>query len=103
MQVLAALQSGQIQAGDLSSPQANYLRTYGDPTVSQWAVRLLGPVVKARPAAMDQFKSALKAPGNPQRGREIFGARCATCHRFGGMGPMLGSRLWNRAPKSGPS
>lgn len=91
MQVLAALQSGQIRAGDLNSPQANFLRTYGDPAVSEWAVRLLGPVVKTRPAVMDQFKGALKAQGNPQRGRDIFGARCATCHRFGGTGPMAGS------------
>jgi putative membrane-bound dehydrogenase-like protein len=89
-QVLAALESGQIQAGDMSSVQADYLRTYGDPAVSQWATRLLGPPVKARPAVMDQFKSALKAAGNAQRGREIFNARCATCHRLGGKGLVAG-------------
>ncbi len=89
-QVLAALQSGQIQPGDLSSVQANYLRSYGDPAVRQWAESMLGPVVKERPAVLNQFKDSLKAMGNAQRGRDTFVARCATCHRLGGTGPVLG-------------
>jgi putative heme-binding domain-containing protein len=45
-----------------------------------------------RPAALQTFTPALKRNGAPGRGREIFNARCLSCH-FAGDGFSLGTSL----------
>jgi putative heme-binding domain-containing protein len=93
--VLTALESGRITGADLSSAQADFLRTHGDPAISQRALQLFGPVPRQRPEAVRQFKPALGLPGAADRGRGIFLARCATCHPQDpgaqALGPDLGS------------
>jgi putative membrane-bound dehydrogenase-like protein len=92
-QVIKALEERRIAPGDFSSSQINFLRSYHDLEISQRAVRLFGPFTPARPAILGQYKSSLTIPGAPARGREIFRARCANCHRLGGQGYAVGPDL----------
>jgi putative membrane-bound dehydrogenase-like protein len=79
--LLSAMESGTVSPRDLSTTQLNFLRTHPDPLVSQRAVRLLGPIVVQRPDLLMNFRPALALSGSSPRGRELFAARCAACHR----------------------
>ena len=93
--VLTALENGQIAGADLSSVQADFLRTHRDSDISGRALQLFGPVPWHRPEAVKRFRPALGLKGTPDRGRGIFDARCAACHspdqKAQGLGPELGS------------
>jgi putative membrane-bound dehydrogenase-like protein len=91
--VLTGLESGWLGRADLSSAQVNYLRTLRDPALRERARRLLGPVPLQRPEAMRLFRPSLGLKVIPALGREIFFARCATCHQRGGAIPAVGPDL----------
>jgi putative membrane-bound dehydrogenase-like protein len=100
--VLDALESGQITTADLSSAQANFLRTHRDAAISQRALQLFGAVPRWRPDAVERFQPSLSLPGAASRGRGIFLARCAACHSPGretqSLGPELVSvRIYGKA------
>jgi putative heme-binding domain-containing protein len=61
--------------------QRDFLRTFPDDAVRQTALRLFGPVPLKRPEVVQQFAPALSLNGESDRGRAIFVARCAACHR----------------------
>ena len=84
-----------------SLPQINFLRTHPDPAVQQAATRFFGAAVSSRPAVMEQFRPALRTAGVASRGRQVFQARCAACHRVNGEGNDLGPSLAAARP-SGP-
>jgi putative heme-binding domain-containing protein len=69
------------------------LRSYRDSAISQRALQIFGAATRTRPNAVEQFKGALHMPGVAARGREIFRARCASCHRAGGEGYNFGPDL----------
>src|SRR5262249_10943210 len=71
----------------------NLLRTYRDPTLSARAIKLLGPMNPRRPQVVERFQSALRMVGDARHGRELFTARCADCHRLGGVGQAVGPDL----------
>jgi len=91
--VLDAVESGRLPAGDLSSTQRDFLRTYSEPAVSARALRLFGPIAVLRPAVVDLYKPALRLTGIKERGRPTFVARCAGCHQLDGVGQALGPDL----------
>lgn len=92
-EVLEAVASGRIPPGDLSSLQKNFLRTYRDPAIRERALKLFGPINVRRPEVVDRFQGALRLTGDARHGRELFAARCADCHRVGGIGQALGPDL----------
>jgi putative heme-binding domain-containing protein len=91
--VLDALAARRIPLMDFSPWQLNFLRTYRDPALSARAIQLLGPVPVRRPDVEAQYRPALRLQGSVERGRPIFGARCAQCHRFGNEGQEFGPDL----------
>ena len=91
--VMAGLESGLLRRADLTFAQVNYLRTQRDPTISERARRLFGPVPAQRPEAVKLFRPALSLKGTAARGREIFAARCSACHQWGGATPAIGPDL----------
>ena len=46
-----------------------------------------------RRAIKDHYKSNVSANGNVQRGREVFTKHCSVCHRFKGIGNIVGPDL----------
>jgi putative membrane-bound dehydrogenase-like protein len=91
--VIAALQDGRIGMADVAPLQKNLLRTFPDETIRQSALRLFGPVPGQRAEAVQRFTPALGLKGGAERGRGIFIARCAACHRVAGPGQGLGPDL----------
>ena len=91
--VLAALESRTGGSADLSFTQANFLRTDRDPATRQRALQLFGPVPRQRPEVVQRFRPTLGLKGVPARGREIFLARCASCHQGNRASPPIGPDL----------
>ena len=91
--VLDALEGGQITTADLSSAQANFLRTHRDAAINRRALQLFGAVPRWRPGAVERFKPALSLQGAADRGRGIFLARCVACHSPGREAQALGPEL----------
>jgi putative heme-binding domain-containing protein len=91
--VLGALQERRLAPQSFSSEQINYLRTHAEPAVQQAAIRIFGDWQPSRQAIVDQFKPALRLKGVASRGRQIFAAKCAICHRVNGEGNDLGPSL----------
>jgi putative membrane-bound dehydrogenase-like protein len=99
--LLAAIGDGRVAVADLSQAQVNFLRTHPNTIVGRRATELFGPPPRRRPGALDALQPALKLTGAPARGREIFQARCAACHRLGGLGQkvgpdLAGAKVWGR-------
>ena len=93
VEVIGALEDGRVKPTELSPAQVEFLRSYRDPVISRRALRIFGPTVRARPLVVEQFKDSLRTAGDATRGRNIFRARCAECHRLGGEGRRLGPDL----------
>ena len=92
--LLGALGSGQVQRGDFSAAQIEFLRTHRDQAIRTDAARLLAPERNStRQEIVNSFQAALGLPGNAGKGRTIFEARCATCHQIRGEGHALGPDL----------
>ena len=92
-EVLSALEAGRISPADFSTTQADFLRNYRDPAISERALQIFGAATRTRPKVVEQFKGALRIRGVAARGQEIFRARCASCHRAGGEGHEFGPDL----------
>lgn len=88
--LLAALESGRLDVAALAAAQVEALRRHADPGVQARARRLLGAPAANRDAAIAARLGALRLEGDTGRGREVFLAQCASCHRHGGEGHALG-------------
>jgi putative membrane-bound dehydrogenase-like protein len=91
--VLSEIESGRIQPEEVSPAEVNLLRTYSDQSIRQRATRIFGPLTPQHPAAVENFRSTFRLIGDANRGREVYRARCANCHRTGDNGPKLGPDL----------
>jgi putative heme-binding domain-containing protein len=80
-QLIAAAESGQIRPGDFSSPQLDLLRNWPEKRLSDRAIRVFGSTPTRRPQAVDAFADCLTMAGSRERGRDIYLARCVSCHR----------------------
>lgn len=87
--LLDAVERGEIAPGDLDASQAKRLLSHADGAIRGRAEKLL-----ARPGgrreAIAQYAPAVAAAGDVARGRAVFEANCATCHRVGGVGTDVG-------------
>jgi len=99
-EILAALENGRISPADLSYIHINFLRAYSDLSISQRALRIFGPLTRHRPAIVAQFKEALRLRGTASNGRQIFLARCSSCHDSTGQNFTLGPDLAASSLKS---
>ena len=99
--LVAALQSGEVQAWALSFWQKRDLIMHRDPAIRALARPLLEEPPAEREKILKRYQAALGLTGDPARGRPVFDSVCARCHRFDGrgreIGPDLGS-VRNRAP-----
>ena len=92
--VLRGLESGIInRETDLGSAQVDFLRSHRDSDVRQRASRLFGSAPGRVADALLRFKPALRLKGDAPRGRGVFLARCAPCHKLGLEGHPLGPDL----------
>jgi putative heme-binding domain-containing protein len=92
--LLAALEKGLVNTGDLSVAQQAQLRSHHDAAIRGQAAKVLGRAPTAsRQSVVDAFQAAPTLTGAPANGRKIYQARCATCHKLGAEGHALGPDL----------
>lgn len=92
--LLQGIQDGLVPRSDLDATRIEFLQTHRDPDVRALAAQVLSssaPV--ARRAVFEAFAPALELNGDPARGRELYVERCASCHRHGGEGHVVGPDL----------
>jgi putative heme-binding domain-containing protein len=92
--LLAAIDQGSVNPAELSIAQQSQLRSHRDPAIRDQAEKVLGRASTAsRQSVVKAFQSALTLRATPANGRNIFQARCATCHKLGMEGHTLGPDL----------
>jgi putative heme-binding domain-containing protein len=92
--LLHALEGGQVRSSDLNASQVELLRHHKDAALRERAERLLASSAPpARQEAIDTFLPALQLAGHAAEGQKTFADRCASCHRVGSFGSVLGPDL----------
>jgi putative membrane-bound dehydrogenase-like protein len=92
--LLEAITDGPVRATDLSAPQREFLRKHPDAGLRRRALEVLGESGRGhRQEVVDRFLPVLQLAGNAARGQRTFTERCASCHRLGGQGFVLGPDL----------
>jgi putative heme-binding domain-containing protein len=79
--------------GDRKSPNLATLRSQMASKTAQAIVLPQFGKPLPRNEAITTYASALNLPGDAEKGRLTFGARCMICHRFGGVGIAVGPDL----------
>jgi putative heme-binding domain-containing protein len=99
--LLSALLQHRIDPAQLSASQTKALRTHPAETVRNLAAKALGaPQHTSRQEVIVAFTPALDINGDIRRGKGIYLERCASCHRSGGEGNLVGPDL-NSVKNSG--
>ncbi len=104
-ELLSLLEQKIVPVSSLAPAHRNQLQAHRDRGISEWANRLLGAVSSNRNQVLMQFAQAVQLAQDNARdlsaGREVFGKKCAACHRLDQQGHAVGpdlTRLVNRAP-----
>ena len=87
--LLSAVRVGGVSAADFTPGQLARLRTHPDRTVARQAVALLDAQNPRSPEKIDliaKLTPEIEKPGDSARGRTLFTAACAVCHRLGDVG-----------------
>jgi putative heme-binding domain-containing protein len=91
---LAAVEDGRIAASDLQAGRLQTLASHSDEKIAARARRILEQSQSGRrPEIVEQYRSALAAQGDVERGRAVFRKVCATCHQAEGVGHAIGPNL----------
>jgi putative heme-binding domain-containing protein len=92
--LLTRVERGAVSVSDFTVAQINALRSHGSAGIAARGRRIFGePPAASRGDVVEHYLPALRMEGDVERGRELFGERCAQCHRAGGMGIDLGPDL----------
>ncbi|SVD56881.1 uncharacterized protein METZ01_LOCUS409735, partial [marine metagenome] len=96
--LLAAIEDGGVAIKDLSASRLQSLRTLKDSALRTRAVKQVGPLPPPtekvpRAKVIESYLPSLKLEGVASRGRVTYAQRCASCHRAGKEGFLLGPDL----------
>jgi putative heme-binding domain-containing protein len=92
--LFSAVERGQIARDEVDAGRVQLLYLSPEAAVRDRAVRVFGaPVTESRAEVVAAYRSALDTRGDVKRGRVVFRARCAACHRLEDNGRTLGADL----------
>lgn len=98
--LLEAMKAGKVPATAISPFQARQIRNLGDEGVSKLLTETWGEIrdtPEAKKAEFAKWEGMLKADrlakADPSKGRMIFTAACAACHKMYGQGGAIGPEL----------
>jgi putative membrane-bound dehydrogenase-like protein len=96
--LLAALQKGEIKSTDLGPANLARLRTHPNKAVAQSAEKILSAVGSPAYAEKNKLLASLtpqveRTGGDVERGKTLFSAACAICHKLGDLGAEVGPSL----------
>ncbi|MFO0808434.1 MAG: c-type cytochrome [Gemmataceae bacterium] len=95
------VEAGKVDKGDLSVDQAQLLTRHPDKALAERATKVLASGGKLpnpdRRAVVERLMAVAKQPGDKARGRAVFEANCAKCHKHGDLGNSVGPDLTGMA------
>lgn len=94
--LLDALAAKQMDASSFGPASAYRLRTYPDKAVAKRATEMLdqlNPMAKAKDEIIARLAPLVSKQGDAARGKLMFTATCATCHKLGKDGAEIGPAL----------
>ncbi len=104
VRLLTLMESGTVAAAEIDASMRQRLLTVRDEDVRKRLEKVFASGSSAdRRALMESYQPALKLAGDAARGATIFGKKCTTCHKQGGIGHEVGpnlASLTNRRPES---
>ncbi|MBL8825906.1 MAG: c-type cytochrome [Planctomycetaceae bacterium] len=96
-----AIEQGQLRPQDLNATQRQRLTQHRAPKIRDRAAAVLATVQNTpRAQLVEQFQDVLQLTGDRERGRQVFGKRCAACHKLGEVGHPIGPDLMALTDKS---
>lgn len=94
---LDAMKDKKVDLASISPANIHRLRTHANREVSEKANKILddlrGPEAKEKDAIISKLTPAVEKPGNVAKGKELFMANCANCHKLGNEGKDVGPVL----------
>ncbi len=90
---LDAVEKGKIGRGDVEPARLELLRSYPDPAIRDRVARVFAAAQTRRPDVVAAYQQALQMKGDAGRGKDVFKARCSSCHRLEGVGQPVGADL----------
>jgi len=99
-QLLAAVSSGTIKAGEIERDKKQLLLKHPQERVRDAARSILGAVAENRKKVVEDYQSALSLAADIGRGRQVYAKTCAGCHRAGSEGFAVGPDLVSTQNKS---
>jgi putative heme-binding domain-containing protein len=98
---LDALERKQALASELDAVRRQRLLNHKDAGIRRRAAAVLADAVAPdRQKVVDAYQPALKLSGDRDRGGKVFARACATCHRLGDVGHVVGPDLASVGDKS---
>jgi putative heme-binding domain-containing protein len=94
--LLAAVEAGRLPATDLDPAGVARRRAHANPTLRARAIELFPEATADRAAVVAKYRTA--AAGDMARGRLVFAATCAGCHRLEDRGHEVGPDLRATVP-----
>ena len=93
LDLVERIDRGEIPAAAFDTTQRNRLLRHESRDVQRLAQKAFGATVPTRTAVIERYVPALALPGDAARGRELYRAACAVCHRRGEEGRDVGPDL----------
>jgi putative heme-binding domain-containing protein len=99
--LLDEIASGRLKPTALDAARSTRLLQHPNAAIKQRAAELFADAIPAdRRQALADYQTALTLPGDPRRGREVFAAHCATCHKIGDVGANVGPDISDSREKT---
>ncbi|HUS34189.1 MAG TPA: PVC-type heme-binding CxxCH protein [Verrucomicrobiae bacterium] len=99
--LLQAIDHASIPANQIPFARRAALQRSGDPQVKNLAAKIFGDSApRSKKETLAKYQASLSMKGDAGRGKKVFEAACATCHRAGDIGRDVGPNLatirqWN--------
>ena len=92
--LLAAVEAGQVTRADLGATRITALSAHADSAIKARAKKVFSAAGFAgRDDVVAKYQPALTMVGDPDRGKQVFTATCAACHKIDGVGQAIGAEL----------
>jgi putative heme-binding domain-containing protein len=90
---LDAVAKGVVGRTDVEPARLDLLRIYPDESIRRRAAVVFAHAPQRRQDVVAAYRKALELKGDRDRGKAVFQAHCATCHRLEGVGQQVGADL----------
>lgn len=91
--LLGAIEKGSVATADIPASARQELVNLDRASLAKRAQQLFASETKGRQEVMVAYQGVLMSTGDRARGKDLFVKHCATCHRFGGIGQLVGPDL----------